>query len=374
MSELIQSSSNGILFRNRYLATASALALMAYVSSASASSAQGDDRTTVWIELGGQMEQMQEVSSPFTAPFMSTPAGPYDPASLISNQRPPRLGFGLEGSLSLQPQGSDWVFTASVRYSRSHLNRHDHQQSPSAYAIRRNGSHISRYAAAFDDVKVVHDESHTILDFSAGKDLGIGLFGREGDSTISAGVRFAQFSEKSDMTIRARPVVNIVAPNIYRGFPTFFNYTMMAQASRSFRGIGPSLSWNVSAPLVGNKDNGELTLDWGVNGAVLFGRQKAKTNHTTQAYHLPFTSYGYYAYNYYTKVYQHAKQSVRSRSVVVPDVGGFAGVSVKYPNLKVSLGYRADFFFGAVDTGIDDRHTKNLGFNGPFATVSIGFP
>jgi len=38
----------------------------------------------------------------------------------------------------------------------------------------------------------------------------------------------------------------------------------------------------------------------------------------------------------------------------------------------VSFGYRADFFFGAVDEGIDARHTKNLGFDGPFTTISIG--
>lgn len=65
-------------------------------------------------------------------------------------------------------------------------------------------------------------------------------------------------------------------------------------------------------------------------------------------------------------------QRARSRTVTVPNLGGFAGVSVKYPNVKMSLGYRADFFFGAVDAGIDARNTKDLDFQGPFATVSIG--
>ena len=79
----------------------------------------------------------------------------------------------------------------------------------------------------------------------------------------------------------------------YRARYSFYNYTMFAQAARSFHGVGPSLSWNASATLLGNKDAGELTFDWGINGAVLFGRQKAKTSHTTQAYHLPITeAYG----------------------------------------------------------------------------------
>lgn len=43
-----------------------------------------------------------------------------------------------------------------------------------------------------------------------------------------------------------------------------------------------------------------------------------------------------------------------------------------HPNAKVSFGYRADFFFDAVDAGFDTRHTQAVGFHGPFATVSIG--
>jgi hypothetical protein len=62
----------------------------------------------------------------------------------------------------------------------------------------------------------------------------------------------------------------------------------------------------------------------------------------------------------------------RTRSVAVPNIGGFAGLSFKYPNAKVSLGYRADFFFGAVDGGIDARKTYDRSFYGPYMTVSIG--
>ena len=63
----------------------------------------------------------------------------------------------------------------------------------------------------------------------------------------------------------------------------------------------------------------------------------------------------------------------RSRTVVVPNVGGFAGASFNFSNAKVSLGYRADFFFGAMDGGIDTAKSENRGFYGPFAIVSVGF-
>ena len=58
------------------------------------------------------------------------------------------------------------------------------------------------------------------------------------------------------------------------------------RADRSFSGVGPSLSWNSSVPFAGNSQDGELSLDWGVNAALLFGRQKTKTHHqTTARYH-----------------------------------------------------------------------------------------
>jgi hypothetical protein len=47
-------------------------------------------------------------------------------------------------------------------------------------------------------------------------------------------------------------------------------------------------------------------------------------------------------------------------------------VSWRTSNAKVSLGYRADMFFGAIDGGIDTRKNENRGFYGPFASISIG--
>ena len=38
----------------------------------------------------------------------------------------------------------------------------------------------------------------------------------------------------------------------------------------------------------------------------------------------------------------------------------------------MSFGYRADFFFGAIDGGIDKRHSETLNMSGPFVTISFG--
>jgi hypothetical protein len=76
---------------------------------------------------------------------------------------------------------------------------------------------------------------------------------------------------------------------------------------------------------------------------------------------------------FYHSRYQHtASPANRSRMVVVPNIGAFAGVSWRYQNAKVSFGYRADEFFGAMDGGIDTRRSENVGFFGPYANISIG--
>jgi hypothetical protein len=381
MSELTNNRNDRAIVRTQLLATASAFALMACISATDSASAADTDRPTIWIELGGQMEAVQGTTSPFAAPFMTaiTPTpGPYKDDIFNAGQKAASLATGLEGEISFQPEDSNWIFSAGIRYGRSHANRHIHQQSPAiTFQYTNRTRHF--YVAPFADTKVKYDESHAVLDFSAGKDVGLGAFGRNGTSTFSVGVRFAQFSEKSNVTASGRPSVYIKGihePSGYHARYSFYNYTMLARAARSFHGVGPSLSWNASAALLGNKDAGELTFDWGINGAMLFGRQKAKTSHTTQAYHLPITQRygGMYDGYYYTRVPQksHHGSRVTSRSVTVPNIGGFAGVSVKYPNVKVSLGYRADFFFGAMDTGIDTAKRTTTGFYGPFANVGIG--
>ena len=63
---------------------------------------------------------------------------------------------------------------------------------------------------------------------------------------------------------------------------------------------------------------------------------------------------------------------MRDKTVVVPDVGGFAGLSWRLPSGKITFGYRADFFFGAIDGGLVTSQMETRAFYGPFANVSIG--
>jgi len=375
MSELITPRTCANM-RLQLLATVSALSLLAITSQAQA---EDTDRPTVWLELGGQLARMDGGEQQFAPPFiLATPRPAPEKISPLSVGHPPRYSFDAEGKLTFVPKGTNWVFSAAVRFGRSSAHKHLHQQSyPTHYlfpSVYPGAGASYQYALPFSDVEHKSSESHAVLDFRAGRDVGMGMFGHDSSSVFSLGVRFAQFGSQSNTAFKSQPDFHPT----YKYFGGakhinaihYHNYLATAAATRSFHGVGPSLSWNASAPFAGNTDNGEIAFDWGVNGAVLFGRQKASVHHQTTAH------YKTRGQNYFyppITVYRHTPpDQSRSRSVVVPNVGGFAGLSFNYPNAKISVGYRADFFLGAMDGGIDTRKTYNRNFFGPFATISVG--
>jgi iron complex outermembrane recepter protein len=375
MSELMNARNGGRNFHWQLLTTVSALALLAaaYGTSEVKAAEQDTDRPALWIELGGQLDHVAGQGEPFSPAFLTAYSDSVvlQPTTPVQAQNPPPFSFGEEGKISFQPQGSDWVLLAAVNYGRSSNFKHvDHQTNRVFTKYPGYVTDLEKFA----DTKVTRRESHAILDFAAGKDVGLGLFGREGSSILSLGVRFAQFTSKENFNINARPDLQLQYkyPASYAGIHflpdrRFHTYHAAGSASRSFHGIGPSLSWNGSAPIVGNARGGEIIFNWGANAALLFGKQKARVQHQESAH------YGHNVLPPYTTLYVHpvAGHSI-VRSVIAPNIGGFAGASYRIEDFKVSLGYRADFFFGAIDGGIDTRKSETLGFYGPFASVSVG--
>jgi len=345
-------------------------------------SAQDTGRPTVWVELGGQLEALQGKEDVYATPFiLNNLDAPFNTQPLTDTQHPPGHAFGGEAKLLFRPEKSDWVFSAAVRFGRSNGKDRRHQQTSTQFTGKTfkyptNHHFATKTVTRFNDTTVKYHTTHTILDFMVGKDVGFGMFGKGGSSTFNLGVRFAQFQRNSDVTFRSLPDPYYRSQVLKQFNFTNFNfnhhhsYYARLQAERSFHGIGPSISWDGSAPVAGHPDAGEVTFDWGANAAVLFGRQRVKGFHKSNNLYF----YGNIAQptGLRLDVDYNNHPITRSRSTIVPNVGGFAGVSVRYPNVKVSLGYRADFFFGAMDQGIDTRDSTTQSFNGPFATVSIG--
>ena len=381
MSELMDLSGGKKSCRWQLMTTVSVAVLLgAACGSISANAAdQEANRPTVWLELGAQLDHIDGQGDSFPVGFLARNPDSVvlQPTTPLQAQRPVPLAFAGEGKISIQPDGSNWVFSAVVNYGRSNNFRHvDHQTNGTHPLVFYNGlpSGNIRGTDDFSDTQVNHQESHTILDFSAGKDVGLGLFGNNSSSVLSLGVRFAQFSSKATFDVRARPDLQtkyITNPTGNRRVPLLYFHTYHDQgvASRSFRGIGPSLSLSGSTSLVGSPQGGQVGVDWGANAALLFGKQKTHVQHQESGHYFSkLVQLG----RPYLVTYEHSGGHVNARSVTVPNVGGFAAATYRIEDFKVSLGYRADFFFGAVDVGIDTRKSETLGFYGPFASISVG--
>jgi hypothetical protein len=378
MSELI--TTPRIDRRLQLLGTASALALLAMIPAAQAAE---NNRPTVWIEGGWHFEDVTGDAEPFAPPLdAATVASGFPSLTGLENE----LGrtYGAEGSISFHPHGSDWVFTVSARYGRSRTTRRPiYTQTIIGPQLKRTtfqsgglvAAPITPTFPAYATHSVKNYEAHAIADFQVGKDVGIGLFGRGTDTIISFGARYAQMNASSKAHSYADPNAEFEQATLSFGslhfyYPIIRHHASMASMERTdnLRALGPSLSMKNSTGLLGTVDGGQIALDWGVNAALLFGRQKAKTSHhsTVRDYGGP-SGTAVQAIHTYTPVTR-----PRSHMVTVPNIGGFAALSYRFTNAKISAGYRADFFFGAKDSGLETRSTTTVGFHGPFATISIG--
>lgn len=380
MNELIQSQAGQRDTRWALLATVSSLAL-ATAACLPAHAADDSDRPTVWVELGANLNRIQGGETPYLPPFLSfTAERPFETVPTSTVQRPGRYSFGGEGKISFQPHDSDWSLEAAVRYGRSSSEKHLHQQTTEVNFSGVNLIGTQKMyipVTSFTDTRTNRQASYLIADFKAGRDVGLGLGQSSSSAIVEFGVRFAQFSSNSktgihevpdDFSLRVPQPPSPFFPNFhkYKSYSHHHTFNGENVVDRSFAGVGPTLSMSGAQAIIGKVDEG-VTFDWGVNGALLFGRQKVQGSHqTTGAYWKNFQTAPY-------SVFDNGKRPfARSRSVVVPNLGGFAGISATYSNAKLSMGYRADFFFGAMDGGQTTRDSQNRSFHGPFAKVSIG--
>jgi len=368
MSELIDSKVHHSSRRD-LLASVSVAVLVACSSAAHAAS-DDNDRPVVWIEVGGDFDAVQQGKSIFAPVFFSHSA-PDILAPMVDSQKLPQFGFASEGKITFAPEDSNWVFSARVRYGQTNGGNHLHHES----AVSTKTQLFPSSNNFIGDGQTLYHGSHFILDFQAGKDVGLGMFGAGSTSLISAGVRFAQFDSNAHVSLHARPYIhnsrNAVFPSkyIFRDRNSIA-YTAVVYANHSTRAIGPALSWDASVPVVRPSQQTTFNFDWGLDGSILFGRQTTRVHQQTSIYRLRLAAFSSPPTQGMRSV--HPAHQTRARNVTVPNIGGFLGASLKFPNAKVSIGYRADLFFNAIDEGYDTRKSSMLGFYAPFATVSVG--
>lgn len=340
MSELVLTRRSQVV-RLGLMASASAFALIS--SLAAIPAAQADEDNHFYLELGSSYGMQAGGSTgwflPFAAPGGSGGEGGEGGSSserIHSSTGPAGavlpIGSGanwdFEGALKVQPAESDLIFSLGVKFGRSG------RRNAGAYFTQTTPYSYTKFYTGLAS----HRESHINIDFQVGKDFGLGMFGHEGKSVFSVGLRYAHFTARTNT-----------------GFYTstkYFSGSGSTLAKRSFVGVGPMISWEASAP-ISDMDGGAVSLDWGANVAVLFGRQKA-------------TGVLVYDDGY-------ALETARSRNVTVPAVGGFAGLSWQPADsgLRVAFGYKVDAYFNALDGGVFQRVQVDRIQHGPFLKIGI---
>ncbi len=259
------------------------------------------------------------------------------------------------------------------------------------YSLPRNRQRASRLVTAyptfaffcsaathstFSDVVGSTSERHMMLDFTVGKKFGIGIPGHEGTGTLAAGVRFAQFSSRNSFNINMMPYYALPLP-----YSENFHdiYEAQTDEQHNFHGYGPEITWDGSNIVWGDVTAaGTINLDWGLNAAMLFGKQTVTLLrshmfhcHTDKNGSVPTACPGSDPGEYFATKDDYA--ITRTNDVTVPNVGAHLGLSYDYRNAKISIGYKADAFFNAVDGGQETRDQFDRIFYGPYANVSIGF-
>jgi len=311
-----QKRSTEVLLRRKLLGTASALAaLSAFQIPTQALAADASDSDWhLTLDIGGQ--------------YAFNSGGKTQYADFGSPE--PRVGVanGGNGQIALNLETDGWIFGLKFNFGRTG----DAHNKASVYYSYYGYNYYSATG------RVRHNENHKMLDFTVGQDVGLGMFGMEGSSVISGGVRWANFS--------AETVGHFTYGNKY--YYTSFN----RELHRTFNGVGPVISWAASTPVGDPGDN--LSVDWGVDAAVLFGSRKAWE---------AGPSYDF---------------SPRSKNASVPQVDGYLGLGWHPTDSRFSFhaGYAISASWGLYDSNFDfdedeTRNSVNRISHGPYLDVTM---
>jgi len=287
-----------------------------------------------------------------------------------------------------KPQPNGWSVSAGVRYGRALANTEEHPKwavrggyqlhgdsdTPEKYF---NPSTVNMYNYA--TTTSTNEESHTVADFDVGRDVGLGSIPMLANSKINFGVRYMKLRSTSEATLHGRPDTYFPPEDVLKYGAHFHRFHGTLDASRSFEGAGPAVSWDGSMKLVGDEAaNGQVDVDLGLGGAVLFGRQKAVTSGNVHgdyqvaflaAFRPPLGHGPRYTASYYDQSFG----DNRTKTVTVPGLSANLGLSYSTGGFKLSGGYRVERYFDAIDGGITERKTYDRQYDGPYFKVSFGF-
>ncbi|MGE5565211.1 MAG: TonB-dependent receptor domain-containing protein [Parcubacteria group bacterium] len=338
------------------------------------------------VELGGQVQRFDAPNETVAPAFVSSFPAALDPTR--PQHRDLDWGDGREVRITYKPQAASWSVMAGVRAGKTNGSTPlIHQQQPAGSAqclVLIDGPlgglckppfpigvGVLKTGTDWSDSSAREKEEHLIADFAVGKDLGLGILD-DSHSVVSAGLRYAKLESTTRATMNGIPDWNI--PDGWAKYPsTRHQYSADITASRTFKGAGPTLSWDAAQKLLGSEQAGHLDLDWSVTGGILFGKQKA-------------TATGVEAENYSSIKYMVAATTARppltpqplgiaprDKSATVPVLDLSLGLSYEVQRIKLSTGYHWERYFNVLDAGYAEHKSYDRTIDGPYFKIAVGF-
>ncbi len=337
------------------------------------------------VEIGGQVQRQDAPYEKLDPGF----AGAFSPAldPRAPQNRDLDWGDGREVRLTYRPDGSSWSVAAGIRYGRTNKTTQlIHASEPAGPVRCAFPAYLGffcdpAYTAYYDpiflnsgtnwsDGSAYDKEKHEIADFAVGMDVGLGMIG-DSHSKLSAGLRYASFDSTTRVTMAGMP--DWYVPDAWVFYPVHrHEYRAAITADRTFKGTGPTLSWDGAQRLFGAQDDGHLDLDWSVTGGVLFGKQETSLSGTTaEAYF--YGSYLVSPNDFPVPEPMPLGVAPRSKDVTVPLVDLSLGFAYEVSRVKVRAGYRWERYFDVLDVGYDEHKSGDRTIDGPYFKVSVGF-
>jgi iron complex outermembrane receptor protein len=330
-----------------------------------------EDVCPLTVEIGGGVSQFSSETETYRPAWIDTYTSPTFIFPLEVQDRDLDWGDTRSVKLTYAPAGG-WRVSAGHRFGKT--NGHDRAAPADEVVPGRyiNTGYFAFYATPtpIQGRSGVRDsEEFAVTDFMVGKDIGVGTWGEGGESVVGAGVRYADLKSTTRIEQFGVPYSRMAAaPSTAKYVNQYFHEL---DSERRFEGVGPTLSWQASQPLLGSEETGWVGLDWSVTGGVLFGERSVESvedrlgreRNTPNNAFLPII----------TAIYDEEVPRSRSEDVTVPNLSLSLGLSYAIDRVKVSTGYSYDRFFDSIDGGVEEAQTFDRTIHGPYLKLSLGF-
>jgi outer membrane receptor protein involved in Fe transport len=338
------------------------------------------------VEISGQVQRHDAPYEAMAPSFIGEFSPALQPATLFN--RDMDWGDGREVKVTYRPEGH-WSISAGLRYGRTNTDMarlHLEEDGPRScafipalnylcpiYAAMYGEDAVYRTATNWSDSAARSSEEHTMASFEVGRDVGLGALGQ---STVSAGLRYAQFTSRTYAEMSGIPdwyFPDGWSPAFGTKYPaTSHVYDASAEGVREFDGTGPTLTWASSIALMDSDDAGRLGLDWSVGGGVLFGKQKTSIKGGESVGEFE----GRYIYDIPRLTDPPPVVPIdvsRSQSVTAPLLDVSLGLSYEIQRTRIGAGYRWERYFDVLDVGAGESKDGDRTIDGPYFKIAVGF-